>query len=164
MTVFVIADTHFYHTGMLRFRRFSYIEQMNDYIVRAWNSVVLPGDTVVHLGDFAYTKDQRRLDYIVSRLNGTIMLLRGNHDSADRLCDAGIAVATQSFVPYENLLLSHKPIYPKNKHLVNLHGHLHKQQLRGKHINACIDIAGYIPIPIQQYINQANQILRRKNV
>ena len=164
MTVFVIADTHFYHIGMLRFRHFSSTSQMNNYIARAWNSVVSPRDTVVHLGDFAYTEDQRMLNRIVNQLNGTIMLLRGNHDSADRLRIAGIGVSTKSFVPYENLLLSHEPVYNvKNKHLVNLHGHLHKHRLSGKHINACIDIAGYAPIPIQQYINQANQILRKQN-
>lgn len=161
MTVFVVADTHFYHAGILRFRRFSYIGQMNDYIRRAWNSVVSPGDIVVHLGDFAWTKDQYLLNYIVSKLNGTIMLLRGNHDDAIKLQNAGIGVTTKTYVPYENLLLSHRPVYNvKNKNLVNLHGHLHKQQLSGKHINACIDIAGYVPVPIEQYIKQANKILK----
>ena len=159
MSVFVIADTHFFHSGMLRFRRFSHIEQMNEYIIKAWNSVVSPNDTVVHLGDFAWTKDQRRLNYIVSRLNGTIMLIRGNHDNPQRLHDAGIAVSTKSYVQYENLLLSHRPVRPKNKRVVNLHGHLHKQRLRGKHINACIDIAGYIPVRIEKYIKHANKIL-----
>ena len=163
MNLFVIADTHFYHVGMLRFRHFSSVSEMNAYIRNAWNSVVSPGDTVLHLGDFAYTKDQQMLNRVVSQLNGTIMLIRGTHDSAQRLRDAGIAVTTQSYVPYENLLLSHEPVRNvKNKHLVNLHGHLHKHQLRGKHINACVDIVGFVPIRIEEYIKHADKILQEQ--
>jgi len=58
------------------------IEDMNETIITNWNSVILPGDIVYHLGDFAW-KDA---ESIIKRLNGQKFLIRGSHDSeGDRL-------------------------------------------------------------------------------
>lgn len=52
---------------------------MNEFIVSRWNSVVSNADTVYILGDLAMGKINESLSY-VSQLNGTKILLPGNHD------------------------------------------------------------------------------------
>jgi len=52
---------------------------MNDKIVENWNSLVKPDDMVFHLGDFCFGTLEHWKS-IRSRLNGSIRLIRGNHD------------------------------------------------------------------------------------
>ena len=52
----------------------------NEALIKNWNSVVRPEDTVYHLGDFAFYKDQRKTINVLRRLNGNKILIRGNHD------------------------------------------------------------------------------------
>jgi calcineurin-like phosphoesterase family protein len=46
------------------------------YMVDEWNSTVNEGESVLHLGDFAF-KDGYK---VAKKLNGTVTLLKGNHD------------------------------------------------------------------------------------
>ena len=50
---FYISDLHFGHKNILGFdnRPFVDIEQMNNELIRRWNSVVSDGDVVYVLGD-----------------------------------------------------------------------------------------------------------------
>jgi calcineurin-like phosphoesterase family protein len=86
VTLFVISDTHFGHANILTFRGqdgalirpgFSSVEEMDEFMVERWNSVVRPSDHVYHLGDV--TMKAPGLG-IVKRLNGKKRLVRGNHD------------------------------------------------------------------------------------
>jgi calcineurin-like phosphoesterase family protein len=52
---------------------------MDDKMVENWNSLVKPNDMVFHLGDFCFGSIEN-WKAIRSRLNGTIRLIRGNHD------------------------------------------------------------------------------------
>lgn len=83
---FFTSDHHFGHANIIGYSQrtnpdtgelFATVEEMDDYLIRAWNSVVKPGDTVYHLGDL--TKDRNPRPYL-ERLNGSIVLTRGNHD------------------------------------------------------------------------------------
>lgn len=97
MTLFVTADTHFNHRGILAHceesRPYASVDEMNEAMVEAWNSVVGPRDTVVHLGDFGFASGRGRrqgLDDIFKSLNGHKELVRGNHDEqnpAVELCE-----------------------------------------------------------------------------
>lgn len=86
MAEFFIADTHFYHKNVLKFenravdgKEFESIEDMNDYMIDNWNKVVGHRDIVHHLGDFSFGKPNH-WEKILRRLNGRIILYRGNHD------------------------------------------------------------------------------------
>lgn len=89
MTTWFTADTHFGHIKIVEYQPNRMVEfgltapdqidEMNESIVAAWNSQVAPGDTVYHLGDFAMGQIDKGLEY-VSRLNGDIILVMGNHD------------------------------------------------------------------------------------
>jgi calcineurin-like phosphoesterase family protein len=60
--------------------------RMDDGLVENWNSVVNPGDIVYHLGDFSLHKNVGEARAWRWRLNGTIRLVRGNHEAtADQM-------------------------------------------------------------------------------
>jgi len=81
METFFTADTHFDHRGIcnLAERPFDDVQHMNEMLIEAWNARVSQGDRVFHVGDFSLSSKERTLKFI-SRLNGQIFLLRGNHD------------------------------------------------------------------------------------
>jgi calcineurin-like phosphoesterase family protein len=81
MTTFFTSDTHFGHARIIELskRPFYDVDHMNSEIVRRWNEIVMPSDTVFHLGDVALGKIDDSLP-IVSRLNGYKILVNGNHD------------------------------------------------------------------------------------
>jgi calcineurin-like phosphoesterase family protein len=89
----VTSDHHFGHgehgsPGILGFRDHNYqsIKEHDDDLIRRWNSVVKPGDTVWYVGDmFFYYPLQVALS-IRRRLNGDIHFLKGNHDGIAHKC------------------------------------------------------------------------------
>ena len=80
---FYIADCHFGHKNILLFdnRPFSDLHQMEEVMVMLWNATVRKGDTVYILGDFCWGKADEWLR-IIRQLNGTKVLITGNHDLA----------------------------------------------------------------------------------
>lgn len=77
----VTADHHFGHANIIKYckRPFSSQEEMDEAMVRRWNSVVEPDDMVYHLGDFTLGGRDHFLRY-VERLNGYIVFIPGGHD------------------------------------------------------------------------------------
>ena len=79
---YYIADLHFFHeilnTKMDK-RGFDSVEQMNEYMVRKWNSKVRVNDEVVILGDFSWGKPEET-NKLLDRLHGRLYLIEGNHD------------------------------------------------------------------------------------
>lgn len=82
MRTFYTADTHFGHASIIKHcnRPFESVEEMDATIISNWNAIVGRNDRVVHLGDFAYRCDEKRLRAIFSKLNGHKWLVAGNHD------------------------------------------------------------------------------------
>jgi calcineurin-like phosphoesterase family protein len=80
MTVWFTSDQHFYHTNVIRYsgRPFKTVEEMNEEIIKRWNSVVKRGDFVFCLGDFSLAL--RPVELFTRRLNGHKILTPGNHD------------------------------------------------------------------------------------
>lgn len=79
--VWFTSDTHFYHENILRYcsRPFKDISDMNEALIRRWNETVPPEGFVFHLGDFAFG-GSKEWNEVISRLNGRIYLILGNHD------------------------------------------------------------------------------------
>lgn len=80
MSVFYTSDMHFGHERIVElcYRPYGSVEEMNDALVYNWNQMVAPADTVWVLGDVAIGSKGLAN---VSRLNGTKILVAGNHDS-----------------------------------------------------------------------------------
>ncbi len=80
---FYISDTHFRHARVIELckRPFKSADEMDNEIVRRWNSVVEHNDIVYHLGDFAFgLADEFAIRNVFGRLNGRKILILGNHD------------------------------------------------------------------------------------
>ncbi len=137
MNTFLISDTHFSHRGIVTFLRedgvtkerpWDTIEEMDEALVKNWNSVVRPKDTVYHLGDAVINRSALP---ILTRLNGNKRLIMGNHDvfrPAEYLEYFKDIRATDTL---DDFLLSHIPIYPAGlyRYKGNLHGHLHSKRV-----------------------------------
>lgn len=76
------SDTHFGHANIIRFcdRPYRDVHHMDEELVKNWNRAVPPGTVVFHLGDFGFKGSQAKLITLHARLNGRIILIRGNHD------------------------------------------------------------------------------------
>lgn len=140
--VWFISDTHFGHSNVIRYsnRPWVMVEDMNKGLIERWNSLVQPGDTVYHLGDFCLTKRVDLIDHWLGQLNGEIRLVKGNHDEwvkrYERLENKGKIkwikdYAERTFVvdgEKYRFVLSHFPMlfWHKSHHgSIMLHGHSH---------------------------------------
>tara|TARA_R110000851_G_scaffold250400_2_gene402873 strand:+ start:1000 stop:1575 length:576 start_codon:yes stop_codon:yes gene_type:complete len=84
---FVTSDLHFLHKNILTFspeyRPWGDKEAMTEGLIEKWNDTVPEEGVVFHLGDFSFGNIQKTKG-IISRLNGTIVWLLGNHDRVIR--------------------------------------------------------------------------------
>ena len=80
--IFFTADTHFNHKNIIRYlnRPFVDVNHMDDVIIKNWNNVVPKDGIVYHLGDFGFMRSDDDIQGYLSRLNGEIRLILGNHD------------------------------------------------------------------------------------
>ena len=137
--IYCIADTHFGHK-MLKEKGLR-VENSEEVIIHNWNSIVKPTDTVIHLGDFCLgrfpgsTIDNKLWSLSEStllwrnKLNGSIILVKGNHDKAPCpwFMDNGFVFCCDQFeMKYKGkqLLFTHEPI-ANNDQKINIHGHIH---------------------------------------
>jgi calcineurin-like phosphoesterase family protein len=165
MSVFLIADTHFGHKNILTFtnwdgskvRPFETVEEMDETMVKNWNEIVKPNDKTYHLGDVGIAKKSIE---IMSRLNGTKILIRGNHD----------IFKLKDYLPYfkdirgshkiDNFILSHIPIHPDsltNRWCEgNIHGHYHNNIVMNgdiedyRYFNVSVERIDFKPIPLEE--------------
>lgn len=135
MTVFFIGDTHFGHHNIIQFdvikayRPFATIEEHDAELIRRWNSVVKPEDTVWHLGDFCLG-GKKNIE-IASQLNGKKNLVLGNHDAYDSHEYLKYFHRLYGMIDYKGVLLSHMPVHPQQlqRYKFNVHGHLHTHHI-----------------------------------
>jgi calcineurin-like phosphoesterase family protein len=139
--VWLISDTHFGHektcTVFKRadgspLRPFSSAEEMDEYMVKAWNERVRPNDKVYHLGDVAIAK--RGLDTL-GRLNGDKVLIKGNHDIFKLKDYTTHFRDIRGYHVMNGLILSHVPIHEQQlgRFGANIHGHLHANRVMQQH-------------------------------
>jgi calcineurin-like phosphoesterase family protein len=78
---YLTSDPHYYHFNCIRYcdRPYTTVEEMNEALVTNWNNTVNPEDKVYILGDFSLAV--RPVELYGPRLNGTKLLVPGNHDS-----------------------------------------------------------------------------------
>jgi len=91
MATFFTADTHFGHANIINYsnRPFATVEEMNETLIRSWNSTVSPEDCAYILGDFAY-RSAKPIEEYLKRLNGEKHLLSGNHERSYFNTDKGL--------------------------------------------------------------------------
>ena len=136
-SVFLVSDTHFGHKGVCHFTRndgvtklrpFDTPEEMDEFMVEAWNERVKPNDKVYHLGDVVMS---RRSLSIMDRLNGDKVLIRGNHDIFKDEDYRKYFRELRAYHVMNGMILSHIPIHSESlgRFGVNIHGHLHANRV-----------------------------------
>jgi calcineurin-like phosphoesterase family protein len=78
--IFFTADFHHSHCKILKYaeRPFKDVEEMNEALLRNYNSIVSKDDTVFFLGDIAFGLDNAVK--CLNSMNGTVHFILGNHD------------------------------------------------------------------------------------
>lgn len=162
--VFFTADTHFGHTKMMINRAFRSLYEMDEHLIKRWNSVVKPKDEVWHLGDLSFYSPDKTLQ-ILKRLNGTIHFVRGNHDStSDKIKDAFASYQNYKFLKIrdndleirQRIVLCHTAfhVWIESHHgSWNLHGHSHgnlKEREGFKQCDVGVDCWNLAPVEFEQ--------------
>ena len=134
---FFISDTHFGHektcTVFKRadgspLRPFSCAEEMDEFMIKAWNERVRPKDKVYHLGDVVIN---RKFLNVLGRLNGDKVLIRGNHDIFKLEDYSQYFRDIRAFDVKNGMIFSHVPVHPESlgRFGTNIHGHLHANRV-----------------------------------
>lgn len=134
---FLVSDTHFGHektcTVFKRadgspLRPFSSAEEMDEFMIRAWNERVKPTDKVYHLGDVVINRKALKT---LARLNGDKVLIRGNHDIFPDAEYREYFRELRAYHVMNGMILSHIPIHSDSlgRFGVNIHGHLHASRV-----------------------------------
>ena len=77
------SDPHFHHPNVIKFypnRPGKTIEEHSEELINIWNSTVQPVNAALIAGDFAYKCKKEQVIDTISRMNGSIYFIRGNHD------------------------------------------------------------------------------------
>ena len=168
--IYLTSDVHFNHLNILTYeaktRPFANVDEMNEKIIENWNNVVTAEDTVYVLGDLGMgTLD--KLPALVKRLNGKIILVRGNHDTPKRIAlyqSLGIEVKDIEYLAYKGrfFIMCHFPndseefirmITHDNSEVVWLYGHVHSNAPKGYHngtYHVGMDTNDLTPISLEQ--------------
>ncbi len=125
---FVTSDHHFgrWKIPSFRFGGETFTQEAEEAYIANWNSVVKPTDLVIHVGDFC-DGDEDELAAYRKRLNGDIILVKGNHD---RLPDDVYRAHFQRVceeLPVEecNVRFRHAPDPFTPTKFRQIHGHVH---------------------------------------
>ena len=143
--VLFTSDLHLGHYNcMVKYdkRPFKTIEEMDLEIIKRWNKKVSKEDTVYVLGDISWYKDEHTAE-ILKQLNGTIILIKGNHDHIGPLSRKYISKIYDYLeikVDGKDVVLCHYPIHFYNKHhrgAIMLYGHVHNTKEYEYVLNIC---------------------------
>lgn len=153
------GDTHFGHENIINYSDRPYTDKsnMNESLINNWNSVVDKRDTVFHVGDIFFCKKDCAIE-ILSKLNGNIVLILGNHDKAIRR-DKNFIELFHDVKDYlelninkHKIVLSHYPMLSwNNSHRGSwmLHGHCHGKMTYPHQMNihdVGVDNNNYFPL------------------
>lgn len=177
MTVFLTSDTHFYHRNIIEYcnRPFRTLdghpdpEAMNRELIKRWNETVQPFDLVFHLGDFGF-KGPEILTHTRKLLNGSIILIKGNHDKKPQrwMKETGLI---HRWLAWPGVFMSHVPpaegqydqergrdlrVYtPPEGTKLWLVGHVHEKWAEKEYkgirvVNVGVDVRNLRPIPANE--------------
>ncbi len=176
----LISDTHFLHQNIIEYCNRP--ENFDEIIQENWNAIVAPDDIVYHLGDFAAGVGKvhdgfYKLQKIGRSLNGTKILIRGNHDwyqDSTYINDFGFSevhdwlivgdyflchypLEVNEYAPtLPNLEKGYLDILEANPNCTLIHGHSHLTRFPGK-INACVDLNNFTPVAFPEPKEQEEQ-------
>ncbi len=174
------SDTHFFHTNIIQYcnRPFCDVDEMNAYLVYAWNTVVTNADEIVNfIGDFSFGSAEQTKE-IFGQLKGRKRLIVGNHDKSrsknwwrsigfeevvdSKIIQLGKFEVTLCHYPTgDPKRSSYHAAFAQEKEQWLICGHVHeKWRTRGNIINVGVDVWGFCPV----MDFQLTQIMEESNV
>ena len=169
--IYFTADLHLGHRNIIKHcsRPFSSVEEMDEYLITAWNEVVFTNDTVYIIGDLIF-RNTVSPDSYLSRIRGKKHLLLGNHDR-DWIKKVDMSQYFQSVERFaeisdgqNKITLCHYPLMSWNhaaRGSFMIHGHTHNNrdssyfplmQQMPNLLNAGVDINEYHPVNLAELI------------
>ena len=156
---FIIADPHLGETRLREAIRseFKTDQELAEYFVDKWNSVVSHRDIVYILGDLGR---KPYIEQYFPQLNGVTVLILGNHDTYSkefyrRYFDY---VYNKPFWLTSRILLSHIP-QKVNPGVINIHGHTHEISLNLEgYYNVSVEQVNYTPVRMKKFYNALGRI------
>ena len=175
---YYISDHHFHHEGIIEYesRPFENLFDMDTFMESAWNTRVSSKDTIVHGGDLALGSIRgykSRITYLMKRLNGYKILVKGNHERSRKTSLAVGFDEVHSYYFEDGVLVIHnlmanwdRLIHQIEKADYVLYGHVHELLLEDprvvgqeKFINISVEHLDYIPRTIEELI-----VIRKKQL
>lgn len=187
MSIFYTSDLHLGNSNIIGYenRPWKTVEEMDAGLIDNWNQVVGGNDEVYVLGDFCFKGVSKAIQHL-ENLNGTIHLIRGNHDSFMGQQTFELYVARQlnawchsgKCVPHilnegwykrivdgeHEVVLSHFPILhwdgQDDRHSLHLYGHMHSrpgvQHPHHAAFNVGVDVNDYRPVTLEELLGRQN--------
>ena len=172
--IFYTSDIHFGHANVIKYskRPFDSVEEMNEALIKIWNSKVSDLDTVYILGDM-FNKIDKSPEIYLKRLNGKKILIKGNHE--DWLKDKNLEKYFDGIYDYleikdagRDVVLFHFPMIEwnnKNKGTIHLYGHVHNMRSKESfHIyeketafNVGVDVNDLEPCTLDEIIEKKKE-------
>lgn len=164
---YYISDLHFFHDNIRKFcnRPFETVEEMNEQLIKNWNSVVEDNDEVYVLGDmFFKSNSPDAVRGILRKLKGKKYLIHGNHD---KWCnDKELQTWFEWIKIYDEIndqdrrvILFHYPIEEWNGYYRDsycLYGHVHNTEEHlaaiNNRYNVSADVINFTPQTLDQLI------------
>ena len=154
--IYFTSDLHLGHDRAFVYepRGYSCVEAMNSAILYNWNSVITPEDDVYVLGDLMLGDNSIGMN-ILKQLNGNIHIIRGNHDTDNRLIQYKmlpnvVEICDAKYLKYKkyHFYLTHYPCLTGNlqkeslsQMTLNLHGHIHSNKKFFYDLPYCYNVA-----------------------
>jgi len=176
--IWVSSDCHFCHDKEFIFkpRGFDNVYDMNETIIKNWNSLVNYDDTVYLLGDVMLNDNFEGINYL-RRLNGNIKIILGNHDTDTRkdlykelynveVLGYATLIKANGYIfylsHYPTLTSNHDTDKPLKRQVINLCGHSHISDPfadfdKGLIYHCELDAHGNSPVSIEQIITDINK-------
>jgi len=161
--IFLISDTHFDHTNIIRYcqRPFKSTSEMNEVMLSNWNKTVKKGDIVFFLGDLIFGRGSREVDYWLKQLNGEIYFVAGNHEKKSKILD----YYDKLIIKYKGkkFLLVHDPAdTPEDWNDWVIAGHHHNNKTgefplvnkKTKKMNVSVELIDYTPIKLEELVEK----------
>jgi len=157
-SVFVISDLHLNHENIISYckRPFDSVREMNRVLIKNWNYIVKPDDTVYFVGDMALGNS----DKFIEKLNGNIYFIWGNHDVTDDV-DSMYESLPLSYKGIEFLFVHDPVMAPAGFEGWIIHGHHHNNQPNiypffdpeKKRVNVSVELVKYQPVSLDYIVS-----------
>jgi len=160
----MIGDLHFGHKNVQNFRKdmgFANELEHRHYVMEQWNKTVTKRDKVYVLGDACFTMEAIE---DIAKLNGTKVLVRGNHDNLNTQVYLKVFKEVEGIVRYKHAWLTHAPIHPDElRGKINIHGHVHYASIAdNRYENVCLENVNYKPIEWFELIEKRKEQIAKQ--